>query len=432
MLIGHIEARHLVQIKQFSAAEDRRVADTKALLEIQCKNLSEDQKSAIVKECNSKINHRKALDKKRLDHIRERQRMELRHFKEKSDAETVICFLTLQRIMEDMSNMRARHILEENNLSENQRHSYAAEKENIMATRTSLKLMEITVENKIELTRLQATHRIQLRQLLRAQRAQKAKRTRNWAAVLDRDLNAKVGSGASSVGSASGSASVQGKSVSASQSQSQAHSRKASNESINRKVTEAAGDASKVMEDLSAEDAADYALMNSQELEKQQEHAKEQILELNAKLKAFQSANDAQLADLKQTQMQEMKSKEEESQKFMLEMEWRHDVEVKDLVKASEAEIAEALIVQERELEMEGYIRGAESRALQERRVLNSLLDSVVDGVISIDPRGFIKRFNFAAEKMFGYSAKEVLDKNIKELMPVRFSREHDDCKLMS
>ena len=78
---------------------------------------------------------------------------------------------------------------------------------------------------------------------------------------------------------------------------------------------------------------------------------------------------------------------------------------------------------------MEGYIRGAETKALQERRVLNSLLDSVVDGVISIDPRGFIKRFNAAAEKMFGWSSKEIIDKNIKDLMPQRFSAEHDDCK---
>lgn len=329
--------------------------------------------------------------------------------------------------------MRARHTLELNTLSAKHRQTYGSEKESIMATRTSLKLMEITVENKIELTRMQANHRIQLRQLLRAQRARKAKRLRNWAAVLDRDLNAKVGSGASSVGSASGSASVQGKSVSASQSQSQAHSRRGSNGSLNQKIAELdhSQDAAKVMEDHSAEDAADYALMNSQELEKQQQMAQQQIEDLSSKLKAFQRANEVELADLKQKHAMEMKAKDEESQKFMMEMEWRHDVETKDLQKANDAEIAEALIVQERELEMEGYIRGAETKALQERRVLNSLLDTVVDGVISIDPRGFISRFNAAAEKMFGYSAKEVIGLNIKKLMPVRFSREHDDCKIL-
>jgi len=420
MLIGHIEARHVVQIRQFTSAEDRRIKDTRALTELQCKNLSEDQRSAILKEANSKLNHRAALDKKRLDHIRDKQRMELRHFKEKSDTET--------RMTEEFSNMRARHVLEENTLKQSQRQSYAAEKEGILDTRTSLKVMEITVENKIELTRLQAVHRIQLRQALRAQRARKSKRSKMWSAVLDRDVEAKANgsSGASSVGSMSGSASVQGKSVSASQSQSQAHSRHGSNGSINKQMSDHA-DASKVMEDHSAEDADDFAMMNSQELEKQQAKAQLQIQEMTGSLKAFQQKNEADLADLKQRHQQEIKKTQDDSQKFFMEMEWRQDIETKDLQKANDAEIAEALIVQERELEMEGYIRGAETKALQERRVLNSLLDSVVDGVISIDPRGKIKRFNAAAEKMFGYSSSEIIDKNIKDLMPHRFSKDHDD-----
>jgi PAS domain S-box-containing protein len=110
-------------------------------------------------------------------------------------------------------------------------------------------------------------------------------------------------------------------------------------------------------------------------------------------------------------------------------MDWRHDVEAKDLEKASEAEISDALVVQERELEMEGYIRGAELKAMQERRMLNSLLETVVDSVISIDPTGKITRFNNAAEKQFGWSSKEVLEHNIniKEMMPMRYAVDHDD-----
>jgi PAS domain S-box-containing protein len=110
-------------------------------------------------------------------------------------------------------------------------------------------------------------------------------------------------------------------------------------------------------------------------------------------------------------------------------MEWRHDVETKDLNKASDSEMADSLIVQERELEMEGYIRGAELKAMQERRMLNSLLDSVDDSVVSTNPTGTITRFNIAAEKQFGWSRKEVLENgiNIKEMMPMRFAVDHDD-----
>lgn len=78
-------------------------------------------------------------------------------------------------------------------------------------------------------------------------------------------------------------------------------------------------DASKVMDDQNtAEDAADLALMNSEELEKQQAKAKAEIQELTVKLKAFRQANERALADLKQKQQKELKEKEEESQKFML------------------------------------------------------------------------------------------------------------------
>ena len=110
-------------------------------------------------------------------------------------------------------------------------------------------------------------------------------------------------------------------------------------------------------------------------------------------------------------------------------MEWRHDVEMKDLTKASEAELSDLYLVQENELGMESLIRGTELNALQERRMLNSLLDSVVDSVISIDPRGTITRFNTAAVKNFGWSSAEVLENevNIKEMMPMRFAQDHDD-----
>jgi hypothetical protein len=106
--------------------------DTRALLDIQCKGLSDEQKSSATKECNSKIGHYQALDKKRLDHIREKQRMEARHFKEKSDAEV--------RITEEFSSIRSAQIMAENKLNDTQREAYTDEKENILATRTQLKV----------------------------------------------------------------------------------------------------------------------------------------------------------------------------------------------------------------------------------------------------------------------------------------------------
>jgi len=55
-----------------------------------------------------------------------------------------------------------------------------------------------------------------------------------------------------------------------------------------------------------------------------------------------------------------------------------------------------------------------------------ALLDAAVDAIIVIDQRGCIETFNSAAEVMFGFSAREVLDKNVSLLMPEPYQSEHD------
>ena len=55
-----------------------------------------------------------------------------------------------------------------------------------------------------------------------------------------------------------------------------------------------------------------------------------------------------------------------------------------------------------------------------------ALLDAAVDAIIVIDHRGRIETFNSAAESIFGFSAAEILGKNVSVLMPQPYSREHD------
>jgi transcriptional regulator with PAS, ATPase and Fis domain len=116
---------------------------------------------------------------------------------------------------------------------------------------------------------------------------------------------------------------------------------------------------------------------------------------MKQQLKNLTNRHEKMFGEMQARHAVEFKNKEEDFSKELMELEWKQDVEIKDSVKADEDQLSEALQVQERELAMEGHIRGAESKALQERRVLNSLLDSVVDGVISIDPRGFIVKFKY-------------------------------------
>src|SRR5262245_58215497 len=57
---------------------------------------------------------------------------------------------------------------------------------------------------------------------------------------------------------------------------------------------------------------------------------------------------------------------------------------------------------------------------------LRAVIDTAVDGVILIDGRGTIIEFNPACERLFGYAKPEVVDKNVRMLMPASYAAEHD------
>ena len=66
-------------------------------------------------------------------------------------------------------------------------------------------------------------------------------------------------------------------------------------------------------------------------------------------------------------------------------------------------------------------------RALRESAGrMQALFETAVDGAILIDARGIVLMFNPACEKLFGYSADEVIGKNVKMLMPEPYRHEHD------
>ena len=65
--------------------------------------------------------------------------------------------------------------------------------------------------------------------------------------------------------------------------------------------------------------------------------------------------------------------------------------------------------------------------ALAEREAyLRSVLDTVPDAMIVIDPAGLIESFSAAAERQFGYAAKEVIGRNVNLLMPPPYREQHD------
>jgi two-component system, LuxR family, sensor kinase FixL len=57
---------------------------------------------------------------------------------------------------------------------------------------------------------------------------------------------------------------------------------------------------------------------------------------------------------------------------------------------------------------------------------LQSILDTVPEAMIVIDDRGIMRSFSVAAERLFGWSAAEVIGRNVSILMPTPYRQEHD------
>jgi two-component system sensor kinase FixL len=68
---------------------------------------------------------------------------------------------------------------------------------------------------------------------------------------------------------------------------------------------------------------------------------------------------------------------------------------------------------------LEHRLRASEAR-------WRSIIHSAVDGIVVIDAHGRVEAFNRAAERLFGYSEKELLGQNVNVLMPSPYHEEHD------
>jgi PAS domain S-box-containing protein len=58
--------------------------------------------------------------------------------------------------------------------------------------------------------------------------------------------------------------------------------------------------------------------------------------------------------------------------------------------------------------------------------LLAAILENAVDAIVVIDARGIVASVNPACEKLFGYTAAELVGENVHELMPSPYREEHD------
>jgi PAS domain S-box-containing protein len=71
-------------------------------------------------------------------------------------------------------------------------------------------------------------------------------------------------------------------------------------------------------------------------------------------------------------------------------------------------------------------MRQAEIALRESVQLVQSIVENIVDGLITINELGIVESFNKSAENIFGYVAAEVVGNNIKMLMPEPYHSEHD------
>jgi len=101
-----------------------------------------------------------------------------------------------------------------------------------------------------------------------------------------------------------------------------------------------------------------------------------------------------------------------EAQQEVIELNATLEKRVEQRTQALQEEVKDRQIAQDKYQESEERTR--------------QIVNSAVDGIITIDKKGIIKTFNTAAENIFGFSIVDVAGKNVSMLMPKQIADQHE------
>ncbi|KAJ1536386.1 hypothetical protein HK096_011083 [Nowakowskiella sp. JEL0078] len=434
--IAFVEAKHEKQRKQLIAAQERKLSAEKTLHDLETKHLKTELRSTLAKNFQARVNHQKALDKRMMDHQRERQLLELRQLKERADLE--------EKSFEEIQSLK---ISQNSRGIEMQGHHLSemhTEKDRLYEIIQLAKVAALEKKYTNDVKLLSQVHRSQTRQLrqmnLQMMKQRKYEATKGKDAREESETSLSVQPPITTVHNSQ----TNTQAISQRTRLSRSISRQGSQDSISQigededKMSESGQDDSSRLSvtglargvggsNIRLRVSGPQLLEEGDIIEEADAPA---ISNLKENIKKLQSRQKEDLLLL-------LKSQKEEAERVLTfwqtkakDLEVRQVNEMNSCKETQSREINEMIIAQEREIQMEAAVHDTEMKMLLERRLLNSVLNTVVDAIITIDPIGTIKRFNGAAEKMFGYLSNEVIERNIRDLMPEKYSVCHDDYLL--
>ncbi len=71
-------------------------------------------------------------------------------------------------------------------------------------------------------------------------------------------------------------------------------------------------------------------------------------------------------------------------------------------------------------------VRERTDALVRSEETIRNIVDNTVDAILTVDQQGLIRSFNSAAQRIFGYSADEVIGQNVSLLMPEHYGNQHD------
>jgi hypothetical protein len=362
----HTEQAHEKQRKQLTSAQERKMAYEKMVHEMQIRHMNEVLRSTESKKFQVRVTHQMSLNKHVSEQLHTLQQLEVKHLKDRFDMD-ILCF-------EELEDYRIASVQRVNELKAQQATELYAEKDRIIATKEAEKLDKLKHKHSRDLKFQSQQHRVAVRNIKLVHEGKVANKRGKASAKRD----------------GSESPHSPGRSVQASVQGSRIQSRMGSGDSINSDMDNDLGShASGMSRNSHISAGATMSLMNHKgevgrmgltEENEEEGEGDEMAAGRSSTLTALSRNHRKALETLQAHIKEELVRIEQTNVQKTKELEEDQSAERDALVALQLEEHEHMRAFQEKEIEMEAAVHDAEMKMLLERRILNSVLETVVDG----------------------------------------------------